>query len=289
MPTYKIALQQDTPYPYVYGVKRGSKPVEVVDLPEDVQGYMSLSRENSECWRCTAFPTLKELIDRVNSMRNDGKEFHVSIGKRVVKGRVTVTLKHTPPPPPVEDLPKLECMATSMDGAHRGLGDWYDKIEEGIKKALRGKGDWTTGWYSSKHEIASARITRVGKEITVEVSVSDDFDTPGLAETTIKATRDIEKVRAAIYPTWDQAIENQKENRLWAMYSIHKDGGWIETYVMPVGMGAELDCPPGDAYHKWGWQGECKMPKKTREKLEDGMQSYKPEVKVGKWTAKMVD
>lgn len=39
-------------------------------------------------------------------------------------------------------------------------------------------------------------------------------------------------------------------------------------------------------YHKWGWQGECKIPKSVREKLEDHACSYrsKGKITVGKWT-----
>ncbi len=88
-------------------------------------------------------------------------------------------------------------MATSLDGSHWGLHDWYPEIEAGIKKALKRKTPWTTGWYSSKKEIASARLEFDGHTITAEVSVSDDFDTPGRG---LSATSDLtlEAVRKAI-------------------------------------------------------------------------------------------
>lgn len=44
------------------------------------------------------------------------------------------------------------------DGAHRGLSDWYDEKEAALRAALEAHLPFDTGWYGSKHEIASARI-----------------------------------------------------------------------------------------------------------------------------------
>lgn len=37
----------------------------------------------------------------------------------------------------------------------------------------------------------------------------------------------------------------------------------------------ELDSPPGDYYHEWGWQNECQIPEKTKKLFEEWI--YSPE------------
>ena len=44
------------------------------------------------------------------------------------------------------------------DGAHCGLSDWYSDGRAELEQALKEKIPFDTGWYSSKKEIASARI-----------------------------------------------------------------------------------------------------------------------------------
>lgn len=171
----------------------------------------------------------------------------------------------------------LACMKTHMDGAHCGLGDWYPEIEKGIKKALsRGpKYRWTTGWYSSKKEIASAQIQCSDGKISVEVSVSDDFDTPGVSRQEREFTKNLEEIRDAIYSCWDDAIDNQRDNLIVQGFSIYtkKRKGkkefilWVETYLTPIGDGHTLDGPPGDNYESWGFQGEGVIPAEIKKKL----------------------
>jgi len=171
------------------------------------------------------------------------------------------------------DPPTLECMKTHMDGAHCGLGDWYPEIEEGIAAALA-KGpeyDWTTGWYASKKEIASAKIDHCEGGMRVEVSVSDDFDTPGMGCQIIQHTTDLERIREAIYEAWSEAEGDQKDNREYVGWSLlhqeeytdyqgrtFKHWAWMETYIQRAGDALEHcfegDQPPGDNYHKWGFQ-----------------------------------
>lgn len=190
---------------------------------------------------------------------------------------------------------KLACMSTHYDGAHCGLGDWYKEIEIGIQEALdKGTGHaWTTDWYSSKKEIASAKITHCDGEITIDVSVSDDFDTPGMGELSIPHTTDIEKVREAIYEAWQGAEDNQKDNRLYVGFSIHNNkGAWIETLIQPMGDGHCLDEPPGDCYHQWGIQGECEeIPETVQHQLVKwasgwGFDYQDDEHTIGDWTIK---
>lgn len=165
----------------------------------------------------------------------------------------------------------LECMRTSMDGAHRGLADWYPEIEKGIMTALEetlwtGEG-WTTDWYCSKHELASCKITCQDKTLTIEASVTDDFDTQGLAQNDIPLTNDLEIIRETIYATWDEAVKDQKSNRQYEGWSIIKGRSWVETYIAPSGDGLCYDneCPPGDNYNQWYWQEECDLPDHVKE------------------------
>jgi len=53
---------------------------------------------------------------------------------------------------------------------------------------------------------------------------------------------------------------------------------WVETFLLPrtpdwYGVGFP-DAPPGDNYHKWGWQGECDVPARVKRKLEEWAQAH---------------
>ena len=200
----------------------------------------------------------------------------------------------------------------SGDGAHCGLADWYPDKEKALTTALekfskRGSG-FDTGWYSSKKEIASARIYTDAKPplpgLYVEVSVSDDFDTPGSGGAYVPEAT-LEGIRKAIYAAWDGAEADQKANRVYTgfkvltrkkVHSTYHGGDpvgkarlamvWAETYIRNDSDG--LDEPPGDSYPNWGWQGDCQIPKAIRDKLEDYACAYrkgKPaSFTVGKWT-----
>jgi len=195
------------------------------------------------------------------------------------------------------DPPTLACMKTHMDGAHCGLGDWYDEIEQGIQEALNQgpEHEWTTGWYASKKEIASARITNAEGGIRIEVSVSDDFDTPGMGERVIQHTTDLETIRTAIYEAWEGAEDDQKDNRAYAGYSILTEVDlaehWKGCNVFPEPKGKGQVCidyyiacvspfdeefPPGDNYHEWGFQGGSDdVPKHVRDQLAEWAERHK--------------
>ena len=86
------------------------------------------------------------------------------------------------------------------DGAHGGLSDWYEEHEAALKAALDAHAPFDTGWYSSKKEIASARIrSDDGVRIKVDASVSDDFDTDGRG-----------------YRSTEQAARHHRRGRFWA-------------------------------------------------------------------------
>lgn len=139
------------------------------------------------------------------------------------------------------------------DGAHCGLSDWYEEGEAQLAAVLANHAPFDTGWYSSKKEIASARIwSEDGIKIKVEASVSDDFDTTGWGYI---STTDwgLNAIRNAISFAWDKAEKDRNANQEYEGFRIGRDGRWEETYLINIGWGENL-APPGDNYHWWGWQ-----------------------------------
>jgi len=202
-------------------------------------------------------------------------------------------------------LPKLKAFA-SGDGAHCGLTDIYPDKLKALEKALKAMKPFDTGWYSSKKEIASARVySDDGKTVQVEVSVSDDFDTEGLGRAiATQGTPPVsfETVQQAIYRAWSEAEGNQKDNRLYAGFCVRRNikttytdyvrgkpvektriwkQAWVETFLIDIS-GAGLDSPPGDNYHQWGFQGEQHVPRKDRDALERWANQFTAGMKVGK-------
>ena len=190
------------------------------------------------------------------------------------------------------------------DGSHCGLTDWYDEHEAALAKALAGKRDFDTGWYSSKKEIASARIVRCKGKVVVEVSVSDDFDSDGRGEREVTSPVTLDSIREAIDEAWDDAADDQKANQGYRGYSLHnKKGSWIDTYLVSID---DADVPSGDNYANWGWQsdpreikpedglgmvcGTKRIPKKTVVAFEEFAHLGKGgELTMGNWTMKSWD
>ena len=139
------------------------------------------------------------------------------------------------------------------NGAHCGLSDWYEDGEREMTAALDAHAPFDTGWYSSKKEIANARIwSEDGIKIKVEVSVSDDFDTQGGGyESTNIWT--VEEVQWVIDRAWDKAESDRNENQEYEGFWVGRGSHWEETYIVSIGWGENLS-PPGDNYHWWGWQ-----------------------------------
>ena len=174
---------------------------------------------------------------------------------------------------------------TTSDGSHHGLTDWYPTLEKDIKSCMAGKGDFTTGWYSSKKEIASANITRIKGVYQIQVSVSDDFDTEGLCIASYDKIKTLDALRQAIDKTWDGAEENRRENKTYVGWSIGLRSGkkhrgknrisWIETYIQCTDGSDEYDIPPaGDYYHKWGFQGDTKISRDIKKRIESIIHGY---------------
>lgn len=139
------------------------------------------------------------------------------------------------------------------DGAHCGLSDWYERGEVELAAALADHAPFDTGWYSSKKEIASARIrSEDGIKIKVEVSVSDDFDTEGMGYASTTDWR-LDVVRHLIEFAWRKAEKDRNEAQEYEGFRVGRDGRWEETFLINIGWGDAV-FPPGDNYHWWGWQ-----------------------------------
>ena len=139
------------------------------------------------------------------------------------------------------------------NGAHCGLSDWYEEGEAQLAAAMAEHTPFDTGWYSSKKEIASARIwSEDGVKIKVEVSVSDDFDTEGLGYASTDDWR-LAAIEDCITSAWHKADVARDDNQEYEGFRVGRDGRWEETYLINIGWGENLS-PPGDNYHWWGWQ-----------------------------------
>lgn len=178
------------------------------------------------------------------------------------------------------------------DGSKWGLTDWYEEKQKALVRAIKRGKPFDTGWYASKKEIASGRVYCDGKLITVEASVTDDFDTPGRAQVSFKRPFSLKKTIAAMEAAYDMARQDRKNNQVYRGYSILKNGVWVETYLVNC---SEYDTPPGDFYYFWGWQsGEhtdgakpdpaLRIPAKTRKAFEAFAHSMKDgSLQMAKW------
>lgn len=147
------------------------------------------------------------------------------------------------------------------DGAKWSVSDFYEAFESELIRALSSGLDFDTGFYGVKKEIESGRIERRGDTIFVTVSVSDDFDCEGIGEATCLAadlTTSLDALHRALDAAEESARENQRDNEVVALYLVGKDQGpgmspWSFTFLRDMS-GHGFDSPPGDSYHRWGWQ-----------------------------------
>lgn len=154
--------------------------------------------------------------------------------------------------------PVIDVFEKYTDGSKWGVSDFYSECEAALQAALDLGPDlrWTTGWWGAKKEIVSGKITAHGDgNLWLEVSVSDDFDTPGSAETVIPFTNSMDTIEATLDALHDEAEQNRRDNQVYAGFCVFNDRGqWIETYIQCLDY--DYDSPPGDNYYKWGWQEE---------------------------------
>ena len=248
--TYTATFQESIAGAVLVKVTRNRRRLDLADLPAGVIDYLSVKRNGSGAWifDVDGHQTFDDLVAC-------GEVIEKKQGRRPAPRQATA--KFNVEPHSVEQIEPAEQLPRNWnDGAHCGLTDWYPPLEAAITAALaRGKSyAWTTGWYGSKKEIASACITQRDGEITVRVSVSDDFDTDGNGEQTIRFTKNLDRIRDAISAAWTEANRDRRDNEAYAGFSVGRGDRWEFTLILPQGWGHEWDVPPGDNYHRWGWQ-----------------------------------
>lgn len=248
--TYKATFQEGIAGAVLVKLTRNRRRLDLADLPVGVIDYLSVKRTNGGTWvfDVDGHQTFDDLVAC-------GEVTEKKQGRRPAPRQATATF--TVEPHNVEAIePAEQLPVTWGDGSKWGVSDWYETLEAAITAALaRGKGyAWTTGWYSSKKEIASACVTQRGGEITVEVSVSDDFDTEGRGERTIRLTKNLDRIREALDSAYADANRDRRGNEVYAGFSVGRGDRWEYTLILPEGDGYLMDSPPGDHYHRWGWQ-----------------------------------
>ena len=215
---------------------------------------------------------------------------------RIVWGKATpgaiqgvITLRPQDISVPVGNLPELPGFR-SGDGAKWGISDFYEDKEEALRGALAAGTDFTTGWFASKKEIASGKVSRCGKIVLCEASVSDDFDCEGHGSVEVPVGRKgVDRLFEAIVEALDQAYgqagEDQKDNSQVRLWAVRNAKAWVETYLENTGDGC-FERPPGDNYHAWGWQNDGgKVPKKVKLAFEDWLGTTNDDTFTsGKWT-----
>ena len=273
-------------------VTRNRRRLDLADLPAGVIEYLSVKRTNAGTWvfDVDGHQTFDDLV----ACGEVTEKKRGRTAPRQATATFTVEPHNVESIEPAEQIPR-----TWNDGSKWGVSDWYDDLEAAITAALaRGKGyAWTTGWYGSKKEIASACITHRGGEITMRASVSDDFDTKGNGERTIRFTKNLDRIREALDDAYADANRDRRDNEPYAGFSVGRGDHWEFTLILPQGWGHESDVPPGDYYHRWGWQevedGEdrpAEIPAEVADKLKEWAENPLHEAgmkhTVGEWTIK---
>jgi hypothetical protein len=205
----------------------------------------------------------------------------------------------------------MEKISSPGDGTKWGASDFYENIEQAIKNALA-KGPshtWETEWLACKKEICSTKLECANGSIIAQVSVSDDFDTEGLGISAVPYTQNWDAILKAIDEAADKASRDKEGNSLVLLYAVGKyccktksRKNWQFTYLVPCGINADFyDQPPGDYYHRWGWQEVDEevdnqdhpffdphpeeLPTDVAEKLARGMDKGKKSVRYKNWIA----
>jgi hypothetical protein len=199
-------------------------------------------------------PTPQNLYNRISMIaeRNNAR-------MHKIENSLSVKIRRTAyPPKPKYEFPTLR----GCDQTKWGPTDFYDDTKEWIAQAFESGLDFETPWLSCKKEILSSQILRENKKITIKVSVSDDFDTPGMGESSFRITSKttpeefFDLLDAASGKAHTEAIQDQNCNACYIGYSVgpvDSEGKfkWVLTYLASNG---GFDVPTGDYYHRFGWQ-----------------------------------
>lgn len=229
----------------------------------------------------------------------------VDVWERTVWPRLAVS-----PRPPVQNAVNI-FQDLRGDGTHRGVSDFYDRTREALLEALSQGDDfyWTTGWFSSKHEIASGQVTHMPNgDVIVDVHVWNDFDDRGagrvddLNVSGFTPEFALDNIAAALDAAWAEAQQDLRENASADLYAVGRpvirEGAtepspprWEYTYLVDR---FGLETPPGDSYFRWGWTDveddselDEVIPPAVREALEEGMLAGEERVEAGEWIAQL--
>ena len=188
----------------------------------------------------------------------------------------------------------------------RGASDWYSDEEKELREAVASGLPFDTNWGACKHECLSTRIECDGEQgYTCSASVTDDLEQGGVGTVDIACDNPnieslLQVIRDSLDDAWELAQVDQKQNQCYRGFHIcrrrTKRSSWdrVETYIQRWKGSDWLTAPPGDFYHRWGFQGECNdIPEATKEKLEAWIRSYRPGKDVpslfedGNWAAEI--
>jgi hypothetical protein len=178
----------------------------------------------------------------------------------------------------------------SGDSTRWGATDFYDQVKTALVAAMRSGLDFETPWMSCNKECISTQVSRTKGKTTVRVSVSDDFDTPGMGEASahvmhhskVSDERIVCRLQELGDAAHQDAEDDRKGNADYVGYSVGPDEKpytWVLTYL--VNAGGE-DTPSGDYYFWWGWQDveddeeprppEDQIPAEVADKLAEMME-----------------
>lgn len=151
-------------------------------------------------------------------------------------------------------------------GVHYGPADFCVLHERVLHGALGSTEDFSTGWYSSRKELLTAKVTREGWALTLEVSVSGDSGAGGMGLVMLEITSDqhpeelFDRVSEGLDRAWNLAEEDRRWRERGVEFKITMvDSGskiQVETIILPKD--GDTSCPPGgDDFREWGFQGEA--------------------------------
>ena len=166
------------------------------------------------------------------------------------------------------------------DGAKWSVSDLYESAAKALEDALLSGEDFDTGWWGVKKEIRSGRVSRIGDQVTVEASATDDFDTEGNGMVVLTAKEaTMQRVIEALGEAEQEAEADRSANEQYAGFRVAQlkpDGSvyrsWVYTFVSP--RDDSLECPPGDCYSEWGWDSDAPPADQMRERTRLEMEAY---------------
>lgn len=145
------------------------------------------SQEELEAWD----KELNDLFDKLIGQKPEGPGHYSSLpGVQEILSKEPVTREHADAIIAIirnyVPLEKLELFHKGGDASKWGVSDFYEGHEKVLKAAIEHGTPFTTGWFSSKKEPQSGKITRHARNGPIEIMVSVCMDDgPDLVDTII--------------------------------------------------------------------------------------------------------